>query len=246
MLTSNDVIKILKEKYSDLYYDEKSDLIYYNGISFEFEKLYKKILKANGMSFDCICDVHWENMSVIVCTECGTVIKYYYDECYEPYFRCPICTDYKTGYRYYTKEEIDSSEELQAIIKMYKDLSKSQKEISERREMRNGLNDWELCKPYKIEIGDTIYEFKLLIDSIINKNKLQGLRLEISKWKRSGELTRIFEYSKIIPLSRESYVYYKHILPELEKHTELNPIERLKGKSLLQSMEEEAVKRLKR
>lgn len=244
MLSKKEVINILKNKY-DLEYDEKTDLIYCNGISFKFEEIYRSILKDNGMSFDLICDIHWENMSILECTVCGTVIKYLYDEFYEPNFRCPVCTDYKTNYKYYTKEEIDSNEELQAIIEMYKDFSKLQIENYERKEARKGLNDWELCKSWKMKVGDKIYEFQLLIDSITNKNKLQGLRLEISKWKHLDELIMTFEESKIIPLSKGAYIFYKRVLPELENHPELNPLEQLKGKSLSQSMEESAIKKLK-
>lgn len=80
----------------------------------------------------------------------------------------------------------------------------------------------------KIQIGDITYEFKFLIDSI-NEKKLQGLKLKIFKWKRSGEFTRTLENSKTIPLSKEAYIYYKHILPKLERHPELNLLDQLKG-----------------
>lgn len=245
MLSKKEVINILKNKY-DLEYDAKTDLIFYNGISFPFEQTYRNILKDNGMSFNCICDIHWENMSILECTECGTVIKYREDEFYEQDFRCPVCTDYKTRCEYHTKEEIASNKELQTIIKMYRDFSKLQAQSYERRKKRNGLNDWELCKSWKIKFGDKKYEFKLLIDSITNKNKLRGLSLEISKWKCSGEFSMILEESKVIPLSKEAYVFYKYLLPELKKHPELNPLEQLKGKPLTQSMEEGAVKKLRK
>ncbi len=87
-----------------------------------------------GMSFDCLFDAHWKCMSIIRCTKCGTVVEYYYDEDYEPNFRCPICTDYKTGYVYYTKEQIEASEELKEIIKMYEELQKQDQERYERKE----------------------------------------------------------------------------------------------------------------
>ena len=80
-------------------------------------------MEKNGMNFECICDAHWECMSIIKCRDCGTVVIYYYDEHYEPDFKCPVCTNYETNYEYYTRNQIENSEDLKAIIKTYKKLN---------------------------------------------------------------------------------------------------------------------------
>ena len=243
MITRKEVIEKISN-IPELSYDPDTGLVKYQGWSIPLEDLYRKYLKENGMSFKCICDVHWECMSLIECTECGTVIKEYYDEWYEPNFRCPVCTDYKTGYEFYTKEEIEASEELQAVINMYKGLNDTLKEQDERIQKRNGLEDYQLLKPRQIKIGNNVYRFSLLIDSITNKNKLQGLKLEISKFEKNDSLLELRK-KKIIPLSKEAYVFYKHILPEIENNSDLDFLSSLKGKSLTETMEEKARKRVK-
>lgn len=239
MVTKKEVLDALKKKY-DIVYDEENDLITYQGNTISMEKVYQKYLRENGMSFKCICDVHWECMSVIECTECGTVVKEYYDEYYEPNFRCPTCTNYKTNYEYYTKEQIESSEGLQAIINMYKNLNQIMQDQDYRRNQRNGLEDYQLLRPRQIKLGNYVYRFSLLIDSITNKNKLQGLKLEIKKFEKKDSILEL-KKSKIIPLSKRAYDFYKHLLPEYEKNLEMHNL----GMSLTQLMEEDAVRRIK-
>ncbi len=232
--------KIILEKLEDIDYDEATDTITYKDVSIPFEKVYQNFIKKNGMSFECIYDAHWECMSILQCTECGTIVKYYYDEYYEPNFKCPICTDYETGYEYYTKEQIENSDDLKAIIKMYKELAQMDQERCERKEKRNGLEDYQLCKVKRIKTKDNVYEFKLLIDSILNKNKLKGLRLEIKKWKIEDDINMSLVYSKIIPLSKSAYIDLKQMFSIDDFPDEI------KGKPLTQIMEEAAVKKLKR
>ena len=232
--------KIILEKLEDIDYDEATDTITYKDVSIPFEKVYQNFIKKNGMSFECIYDAHWECMSILQCTECGTIVKYYYDEYYEPNFKCPICTDYETGYEYYTKEQIENSDDLKAIIKMYKELAQMDQERYERKEKRNGLEDYQLCKAKRIKTKDNVYEFKLLIDSILNKNKLKGLRLEIKKWKIEDDINMSLVYSKIIPLSKSAYIDLKQMF-SIDDF-----LDEIKGKPLTQIMEAAAVKKLKR
>ena len=239
MISRGEYKKIILEKLEDIEYNEATDTIIYKDVSIPFEKVYQNFIKKNGMSFECIYDAHWECMSILQCTECGTIVKYYYDEYYEPNFKCPICTDYETGYEYYTKEQIENSDDLKAIIKMYKELAQMDQERCERKEKRNGLEDYQLCKVKRIKTKDNVYEFKLLIDSILNKNKLKGLRLEIKKWKIEDDINMSLVYSKIIPLSKSAYI-------DLKQMFSVDEANEIKGKPLTQIMEEAAVKKLKR
>ena len=240
MISRREYKKIILEKLEDIDYDEATATIIYKDVSIPFEKVYQNFIKKNGMSFECIYDAHWECMSILQCTECGTIVKYYYDEYYEPNFKCPICTDYETGYEYYTKEQIENSDDLKVIIKMYKELDQMDQERYERKEKRNGLEDYQLCKAKRIKTKDNVYEFKLLIDSILNRNKLKGLRLEITKLKIENDISMSLVYSKTIPLSKSAYMGLKQMFS-------INDFpEEIKGKPLTQIMEESAVKKLKR
>lgn len=239
MISRGEYKKIILEKLEDIEYNEATDTIIYKDVSIPFEKVYQNFIKKNGMSFECIYDAHWECMSILQCTECGTIVKYYYDEYYEPNFKCPICTDYETGYEYYTKEQIENSDDLKAIIKMYKELDQMDQERYERKEKRNGLEDYQLCKAKRIKTKDNVYEFKLLIDSILNGNKLKGLRLEITKWKIEDN-NMLLVYSKNIPLSKSAHMNLKQMFS-------INDfLDEIKGKPLTQIMEETAVKKLKK
>lgn len=240
MISRSEFKKTIIEKLDNINYDETTDTVIYNGTSIPFEMVYHNFIKKHGMSFDCIYDAHWECMSVIKCTECGTVVKYYYDEYYEPNFRCPTCTNYKTGYEYYTKEQIEASDDLKAIIKMYEELEQMDRERYERKEKRNGLEDYQLSKRKRIKIKNNVYDFQLLIDSILNKNKLEGLRLEIRKWEIKDGISMNLVYNKTIPLSKSAYMSLKEMLSFEDFPDEL------KGKSLTQIMEETAVKKLRK
>lgn len=244
MITKKQLLDSILKKYSDITYDDKTDTLHYLGRSMSFQEIYDKVLKENGMSFKCLCDVHWENMSILECTECGTIIKYYYDEWFEPDFKCPVCTDYKTGFEYYTKEEIAENEELQAIIKIYIDLDKSFKEQDERRKKRNGLEDYQLTKPLRIKIGNKLYVINVLINSILNKNKLKGLRLSIDKSEKDSDYTWVVKSTTTIPLSIGAYRYHKN----KDKYQAImnKRLEQLKGKPLSQTLEEEARRKIKK
>ena len=231
MITKKELLDTILERKKNVTYDVETDMLHYDDKQVPFKEFYDIFLKKNGMSFKCICDVHWECMSVLECTECGTVIKYYYDEDYDPNFRCPTCTDYKTGFEYHTKEEIANSGELQDIIKMYHGLDKIMQEKEERRKKRNGLEDHQLIRPINIRIGNNIYRFNVLVNSILNRNKLKGLRLQVEKFEK-GETVSTMKWFKTIPLSIEAYHYEAHKDEYQEAFDK-----KFKGRALTQTME---------
>ena len=242
MITKPKMIEYFeKGKQENYFYDKETDSIVRDDNDFkmsmdEYLELYQK---KTGQSFKCICDVHLEDWSLLRCTECGTIIRYRYDEEYDPNFQCPTCTGYKTHFKYYTKEEIDNSNELQAVIKMYEELNTFEKEQYNRQKARNGLQDWELAvkKLYFNNIGFII---ALEIDNITNKNKLKGLKLKIQKLKKEERHCWIYDKSMVIPLSFENLCYHLFYKPYFKKHPEQSFIAQLKGKSLYESMEDMA------
>lgn len=134
------------------------------------------------------------------CTECGTVIFTTEDEDYDPRLKCPTCTDYKTHFEYWTKEDIDSDEEKQKEIKLFETMTKERIEREKRREKRNGKFDWEIA--IKKFYGEKIcLEFVLECDDI-TKSFFKGLRLKINIGKKTKEDTGyIMKKFFTIPLS---------------------------------------------
>jgi len=108
--------------------------------------------------FECIYDEHVSCLSIIKCNNCGTVVFYRYDEDYEPCFKCPVCTDYKTRYTYWTQQEIKIDRDKQDVIKFYKKCNEISNEMDKRYLERGGLYDWQ--KSHK----KTLFKFgKLMI-----------------------------------------------------------------------------------
>ena len=91
-------------------YKEEEDALYdketneYLSSLDTFLDLYRK---ESGESFESIYYDHVGLYNVLRCTECGTVIFTYEDESYDPYLKCPTCTDYNTHFKYWTKEDIN-------------------------------------------------------------------------------------------------------------------------------------------
>lgn len=59
-------------------------------------------------------------------------------------YMVPTCTDYKTAFTYWTKEEIEFDESKKAQVELYESMGKAQDEAYERRKRRNGKYDWEM------------------------------------------------------------------------------------------------------
>lgn len=185
-------------------YKEDEDALYGKGDNkyiCSLDTFLEVFRKKAGESFECIYNEHVSLFSVIRCTECGTVIFTHYDEDYEPRLRCPTCTDYKTSFTYWTKEDIESDEAKKAGVEIYESMGKAQDEAYERRKKRNGKYDW--------EIGSLKIKFKLLTIKFnlecgdITKSYLKGLRLNINIWKKEAvdELCSTLYKSFVIPLS---------------------------------------------
>ena len=157
--------------------------------------------KKSGESFECVYDLHVMLFTVLRCTECGTVIFTYDDERYEPHLKCPTCTNYKTYFEFWTKEEIDSNPSKQAQIETYELMAKEQEEAYERRKRRNGKYDWEIGS-FKIKFKLFSVEFCFECDNI-TKSYLKGLRLDINIWKKetANDLSSTFYKGFVIPLS---------------------------------------------
>jgi uncharacterized Zn finger protein (UPF0148 family) len=209
MITKSEFIKYLTEKLQYTYNQSEDTLIDKEGYSINVDTFLDKYKKKTGQSFECIYDEHACLVSVLKCTECGTVIFEHYDEDYEPHLKCPTCTDYKTGFKYYTKEEIEQDEDKQKEIDMYYKFTQMQKEADERYIKRGNLYDFEKTQEY------TIFKTKnYKVKAQIKGFSKWDLFIEINVWKRNDDISYTGKKHIKIPLSPYSFYIqfiYKHL-----------------------------------
>ncbi len=240
MISKNEFVNYLnKNKPSGIYYEEETDsVVLSNGKKVPADDFYENYKRKNGESFKTIYSSEGFCMSILICTECGTVIRYFFDENWEPNFRCPICTDYKTGYEYWTSEEIEMDPNLKQMILEYARMAIREAEYDRRIESRGGLLDSELYKKELI-FKNKKYVLIFNIDDIQNKNKLKGLYFEVEEFiKKDNENYWCYNKRTIFPLSIESLYYFLIYVPYIKKHPEKDPCETIKGKPLYKHMED--------
>ena len=141
---------------------------------------------------------------VIRCNRCGTIIFSSEDENYEPYLRCPNCTDYKTGHIFWTKEEIDASEDKQRIIKSYENMQKEMDLDYEFEKKRGKPND-RICR---FKVLNTFVE---ICCHNCRKSYFNGLRIELWKinYDENGDIYNSTWY-KSIPLTLRG-IWYRYL-----------------------------------
>lgn len=217
MITKHDIIEFMKKQGDDFsyIYVEGNDSIYSKNGEWissldEFLNAYRKNI---GQSFECIYSDDLSLCTILRCTECGTVIKSYDDERYDFHLCCPTCTDYKTYFEFWTKEEIESDENKQKEIDWLMDLSKRKKELDERIKRRNGKYDWQIIS--KTFYGKKIYIGIFLDCNDITESYFKGLKLKLHFAKKiKGENGYSRTKCINIPLCWSEFYYrfiYKHL-----------------------------------
>jgi hypothetical protein len=209
MIYKTEFLNYLTEKMSYTYNKDNDILTDDKGNEINADQLFTSYKKKTGQSLECIHDEHVSCFSLLRCTECGTYIFEYYDEAYEPNLKCPVCTNYKTGFKYYTADEVKQDEHKQKEIDMYIKFAQLQREADERYEKRGGLNDWE--KTHKKIIFNN-KQYKITIQLVgFSKGDLE---VEINIWKRANDYGYILKKCIKIPLSPHSFYIqfiYKHL-----------------------------------
>lgn len=140
----------------------------------EFTQEYRRL---DHCDFESIFSERASLLEILRCRQCGTVIFTYNDERYDDNLRCPTCGGYKTGFQYYTKEEIESDSKKKEEIDFYVDWEKEQIEQAKRWKRRGGKYDWQLGKK-KIKFKNHGLLFELECNNIC-KSYIKGLRLII-------------------------------------------------------------------
>ena len=189
MISKWDMKKYIKEntdKFPYIYKEEEDAIYNKNGDYLSsldtFLEIYRK---HSGESFESIYYEHAFLQDVLKCTECGTVIFTWDDERCDPHLKCPTCTDYKTHFEYWTKEDIESDEEKQNTIKFFKEMMDYKAEQDKRIKDRNGKYDWQIA--VKKFYGKKRFLGLALECDNITKSYLKGLRLKINIGKKEND-----------------------------------------------------------
>ena len=116
-------LKYLKKNASNLNIIIDDDDIYDNFGKYlcKIDDYVETFKLKHGCSFTSIYYCHGTLENILKCNKCGTVIFTDEDERYDPNLRCPTCTDYKTYFEYWAKEDIESDESKQDTIKYLKE-----------------------------------------------------------------------------------------------------------------------------
>lgn len=177
-----------KDKFK-FYYNKETDCLHNkedNSIDMKMDVFMESYRKKNGESFECLYDEHVSLFSVIRCTECGTVIFEHSDEDYEHNLKCPTCTDYKTYFDYWTKEQIEQDEDKQKCIQFYINCTKWEEERYKREKQRNGKRDDQLLIFHK-KTNKYKYDIELKCNDV-TKSYIKGLMVKITRWKPCADL----------------------------------------------------------
>lgn len=208
MTSKYEMINFLKKHGNELslVYNEADDTIYNADGTKKapLDKFLEIYRKNNGESFEGIFYDSASLYDVMRCTECGTVIFTYNDERYDPHLKCPSCTGYKTYFKFWTKEEIESDEEKQNEIKHLEDMTKWMNERYARQQRRNGKSDQEIA--VKKFYGKKIYLRICLGCDDITESYIKGLRLKIDIGNKTDDgIGYTIKHFYTIPLSWSSF-----------------------------------------
>ena len=219
MITKSEIKKYLiaHEEELGVKYNESEDALYKDEEFFCTMDEYVKTFRLNtGQSFTSIYSCGGSLLNVIRCNKCGTVIFSSDDyENYEEDLKCPTCTNYKTHFTFWTKEEIESDEKKKNEIEFYEELTRKDVERYER-EKKRGKRDCEITKRH---LRTKKHKFDFILGcNDISESYLKGLRYEIVIWERDKDKPSLCTMKKhiVIPLSW-SQLYLRHIYRHLGK-----------------------------
>jgi hypothetical protein len=206
MITKSELIDYAVE-HNIITYDKEIDKVTFidTGLTTSSDIFLEAYRQTTGQSFECIHDEHVSCFSLIRCTECGTYIFEHYDEDYEPNLRCPVCTDYKTNFKYFTVKDIEEDENKQRVIDMYKDFARMAKEVDERYVKRGGLYDWQKTHKKTIFKGE-----KYVVDIQFTGHDKWDLQAEINVWKRKdiNDIGMTCKHHITIPISPSTIIFF--------------------------------------
>lgn len=192
MYTKTEILQASMDVYGWTYDKEADKISFEDGQQVSVDIVVKHMREKIGQSFECIYDEHVSLISILKCTKCGTVIFSHDDEDYEPNLRCPVCTDYKTSFEFWTKEDVELSEEKQNTLKLYEKMNQDHIEEYERIKRRKGKYDFQLFV-WKY--------FNKLFGLDVQITRLGGIDIEINYCIATGEIGYTTKWFLRIPIS---------------------------------------------
>lgn len=174
-------------------------------------------------NFEFLYSEPMECFSLLRCNQCGTIIHAYFDESRkEPNLKCPVCSEYKTGFKYWTRAQISASKEIQNEIKEYKNLERINRHINKHYNPKI-KSDSEFAWN-SFNIGDVNVITNLYCDSRMNLNKFKGLELRVTVKDGMSTVSRF-----IIPLSIESILFHYDVNRDTISNYAANIINKIKS-----------------
>lgn len=209
-------IKRYAEKYPDKcwYIVNDGDMIVdkdTNEIRCHISEFVDAIRKKMHCDFEYVYGCHAMLEITYRCKECGTVIFAAEDERWEPNLCCPVCSDYKTGFDYWTGEEIAASEEKQNTIAFLEKMQADQVEADKRYKQRGNKYDWQIGSG-KIKLFQRAVFWDLECDNLF-ETKLKGLKLKIH-WAHKEDGSYVYRKNFFIPLSISAFKIKRMIAKE--------------------------------
>lgn len=220
MISQYDIKEALKR--SDVIgYNEEKDEVYSkesNNVLCNLKEYTNYMRKKLHCSFESVYSDRCSLMDVIKCTECGTII--FSSDDYEEHdgrLKCPTCSDYKTHFEFWTKEDIENDVRKQNTLKFYNDINERDDRIYKRKE-KTGLENSELWKKTrKVDLDRIEYILKVFD---FDSNKIRGLHFEKKLWTKEAEdsftSTLNTKRGYKIPLGW-TYIYTMYIYSNLSK-----------------------------
>lgn len=217
MISQYDVKEALKRSDIIGYREEKNEVFEKESgkVLCNLEEYTNHMRKKLHCSFESIYYDCASLMNVLKCTECETVIFSTDDyEEHDTKLKCPTCSDYKTHFDFWTKEDIQSDIRKQNTLDFYDEMNKRDDRIHNRQK-KTGLNNWEI---WKKEINKGLKKTVYILGVFdYDSNKIRGLHLEKKVWIKEKEDSFGYTLSKggcKIPLGW-TYFYtmylYSHI-----------------------------------
>lgn len=173
------------------------------------EDFLERCRRKEHCDFETVYYCHGTLEHVLRCRECGTVV-FASDDCsyYEDALCCPHCSDYKTGFEWWSGSDIERDANKREVIQQLERMQQEQDEAAERF-MRRNLHDWQIKKYYK-EFKKHAVSVEFNAENYI-KSGLKGLYVEITIWERGGDLgVGVLKWKRSIeiPLSWSRFKYH--------------------------------------
>lgn len=179
-------------------YDKSTGIIRYKSDGFEttVDAFLQALREKNHCDFEEIYYCHATLQSTLKCRQCGTII-FASDDCseYDDNLVCPICGNYKTHFKYWTKEDIES------------DIIKQNSLLMMEAEMRDNERQWKYKKDNKHEIWEKwsldYVRFNHRYDIKIINNKDRFLFMDLTAKEiaeKSGEKYKKPKFEKYIEI----------------------------------------------